>query len=365
MNRKRVILIVLVLAMLMAAIIAALVVRSARRPAPAPQSDAASAPAPAYGQRADVVHFANDIANRNHIPAEWVLRTLSSARQMTQIQTLALPPASSQQKKNWTAYRARFVEPQRIRAGLQFWSDNADALQRAEAQYGVPASIIVSVIGMETLYGKQMGNFRVLDALATLAFDFPKDHPRAEQRKQYFLGELEQFLIQTHKTDIAPSTLRGSYSGDMGLPQFMPSSWAEYGVDGNGDGKVNLWSAADASASVANYLQGHDWIAGLPAFFEVSIHSPPDQWSVLLNAGIKPSLTLEEMRLQGVEVPAFNANPATLLSLVELENGESKALQIAGTNNFAALTRYNPSRYYALAVIQLAGEIQKARDAAR
>ncbi len=174
-----------------------------------------------------------------------------------------LPPAAGKTAKNWRVYRSRFVEPVRIRAGLRFWQDNAETLARAERDYGVPAEVIVGIIGVETIYGQQMGSFRVMDALATLSFDFPDAHPRAAERRAFFQGELEQFLSLMDRSGTDPFSPRGSYAGAMGLGQFMPSSWVRWAVDYDGDGRIDLWnSPADAIGSVANYFKA---TAGRPA----------------------------------------------------------------------------------------------------
>lgn len=337
-------------------------------PAPAPAVSHGPAPATppatrALADRPEVRRFAEDMARRNGMDETAVRQMLASARIIRSVRTLVLPQALTPgARKNWTAYRTRFVEPVRVRAGVQFWQEHADALQRAQERFGVPASIIAGVIGMETLYGQQLGQFRVLDALATLAFDFPREHPRAEQRQQYFARELEEYLLTAREQRIAPDSLRGSHSGDMGLPQFMPSSWARYGVDFDGDGHIDLWSASDAIGSVANYLQGHGWIAGLPAHYEITHRGSAQELQRLLDAGIRPSFPQAELRDAGVDVDRQGDIPdGILLSLIALENGSSEPIHIAGTQNFLALTKYNPSRYYALAVIQLGQAIERAR----
>ena len=173
--------------------------------------------------------------------------------------------------RNWAAYRARFVEPVRIRAGVRFWNEHAATLARAEREYGVPAEIIAGILGVETLYGQHMGSFRVMDALATLAFDFPAAHPRAAERQAFFQGELEQLLSLADRTGTDPFALRGSYAGAMGLGQFMPSSWVRWAVDFDGDGRIDLFqSPADAIGSVANYFQAHGWVPGLPTHYALA-----------------------------------------------------------------------------------------------
>ena len=186
--------------------------------------------------------WVQDAAQRLQLDPIWVQNTLAQAQRLPSVERLVLPP-SSPTAKNWAAYRARFIEPIRIQAGLRFWQNHRSALERAEREYGVPASVIVGIIGVETLYGQNTGNFRILDALATLAFHFPSAHPRAAARQAFFQSELEQFLLLTSRSGADPLTIRGSYAGAMGLPQFMPSSWAKFAVDFDGDGRVDLFNS--------------------------------------------------------------------------------------------------------------------------
>ena len=177
------------------------------------------------------------------------------------------PPAGT--AKNWAAYRDRFVEPQRIAAGTRFWQDNAEWLQRAEERWGVPAQIIVGIVGVETFYGRITGNFRVLDVLATLSFDFPTGR---SDRSAFFRDELEAFLLLSRREGLDPTLPKGSFAGAMGLPQFMPSSINRYAVDFDGDGRIDLAnSTADVIGSVANYLAAFGWQRGMPTQYEVAV----------------------------------------------------------------------------------------------
>ena len=204
-----------------------------KKAAPVAAASAAAA-AVAYASRDDAMQLANDIAVRRDLPADWVRAQLSEARNLPVV-TRLMTPAGKTFVKNWTVYRSRFIDPVRIRAGASFWQANRQALERAEQQFGVPAEIIVGIIGVETIYGRNMGNFRVMDALATLTLDFPQSHPRAQARTDYFRGELEQVLVTANRTGSDPFALRGSYAGAMGLGQFMPTSWDKYAVDFDGD----------------------------------------------------------------------------------------------------------------------------------
>jgi len=185
-------------------------------------------------------------------------------------------PAPIGQPKNWQAYRARFVEPKRIAAGLAFWSQHADTLARAEKEYGVPAEIIVGILGVETLYGQNTGGFRVIDVLATLAFDYP-DTPNRAARMDYFKSELENALLFARESSIDPFSLKGSYAGAIGLPQFMPGSIRKYAVDYDGDGKIDLRNSPDdAIGSIASFLVQHGWHRGEPTVFPATVATPVD-----------------------------------------------------------------------------------------
>ncbi|WP_287983842.1 lytic murein transglycosylase B [Diaphorobacter sp.] len=314
-----------------------------------------------YAQRAQAMQFADDLAERRGLDREWVRQAIGQARLLPQVPRLVLPPARGT-PKNWAAYRARFVEPTRIRAGLRFWQDNAEALARAETQYGVPAEIIVGIIGVETLYGQHMGNLRVIDALATLAFDFPDAHPRAAERRAFFQRELEQFLTLMDRTGIDPHTPRGSYAGAMGLGQFMPTSWSRYAVDFDGDGRIDLWrSAQDAIGSVANYFVGHGWQSGMPTHYAVAFDAATLQLDALLAPDILPTFSVASMAAQGAHVQSEGAQHTGPLALVELQNGAEAPSYVAGTENFYAITRYNWSSYYAMAVIELGRAVAAAR----
>ena len=318
-----------------------------------------------YAERSEAMQWAADIAARRDLPLAWVQATLGQARFVPQVPRLMTPAAQST-AKNWNSYRSRFIDPVRIRAGVRFWQTHAATLARAEREYGVPAEIIVGIIGVETIYGQQMGNFRVIDALATLSFDFPQAHPRAAARTEYFRGELEQFLSLAHRAEIDPFALRGSYAGAMGLGQFMPSSWAKWAVDFEGNDHIDLFSSpADAIGSVANYFIAHGWKPAMATHYPVSLNATPEQMAELLAPDILPTFTTARMAELGAQVQGAGAAHSGPLALVELKNGDAAPLYIAGTENFYAITRYNWSSYYALAVIELGQEVLAARQAAR
>lgn len=331
-----------------------------RAAAVAATATAASAPAAAYASRDDAMLLAADIAARRDLPADWVRAQLSEARNLPVV-TRLMTPAGKTFVKNWTVYRSRFIDPVRIRAGMNFWQANRRALERAEQQFGVPAEIIVGIIGVETIYGRNMGNFRVMDALATLALDFPQTHPRAQARIDYFRGELEQVLVTANRNGSDPFALRGSYAGAMGLGQFMPTSWDKYAVDFDGDGRIDLFnSAADAIGSVANYFIGHGWKPGLPTAFTVEMRAQGENLATLLAPDINPTFTAAQMAERDVRVLGAEGYERPL-ALIELKNGSSGPTEyIAGTENFYAITRYNWSAFYALSVIELGREVHEA-----
>lgn len=323
----------------------------------------AAAQASTYGQRADALRWANDLAQQQGIDAAWLREQLGQARQLDQVRRLMTPPTGPKTTtaRSWQTYRSRFIDPVRIRAGMRFWQDNAAALERAQQVYGVPPEIVVGIIGVETIYGRNMGSFRVLDALATLAFDYPKSHPRLAERAAYFQGELAQFLSTAWSTRQDPTQARGSYAGAMGLGQFMPSSLARFGVDFDGDGKVDLYnSATDAIGSVANYFRGHGWVPGMPVRYGVAFNPNGADMATLLAPDIKPTFTAEQMMNLGAIPLDGGMRHTGPLALVELLNGEDAPTFVIGTDNFYAITRYNQSSYYAMAVYDLGQEVAAA-----
>ena len=318
-----------------------------------------------YSERTDALQFADDLAWRTGLDADWVMSTIGQARLLPRVPALMLPPVRVS-AKNWRAYRSRFIEPIRIRAGVRFWQQHSSALARAEREYGVPAEIIVGILGVETIYGQQMGNFRVLDALATLSFDFPSAHPRAMERRDFFRRELEQFLLMAQRHQIDPFEPLGSYAGAMGLPQFMPSSAASYAVDFDGDGQINLFaSTQDAIGSVANYFIAHGWKTGMAPIYPVEFDPERLDMPTLMAPDIRPTFTVAEMASHGALVQGRGAQHVGPLALIELQNGGDTPSYVAGTENFYAITRYNWSSYYAMAVIELGREVAAARAAKR
>jgi membrane-bound lytic murein transglycosylase B len=303
-----------------------------------------------YGQREDVMRFGAELAQRQGLDPAWVQARLAEARFVPNVAKFIMPPPAGT-AKNWAAYRSRFVEPKRIRSGLAFWRENEKWLQRAEETYGVPAEIIVGVIGVETIYGQQMGSFRVIDALATLSFDFPEGR---KNRSAFFRDELEQLFVLCHSGGVDPLALKGSYAGAMGMGQFMPSSWNKYAVDFDGDGRVDLHgNPADVIGSVAHYFAEFGWQRGVPTRFNVAVPVETADRAALLEPDILPSFTAQQFAQHGAGLPAAGREFIGPLALIELQNGDAAPSYVAGTANFYAITRYNWSSYYAMAVIDL------------
>ncbi|MFZ6771464.1 lytic murein transglycosylase B [Undibacterium sp. SXout7W] len=284
------------------------------------------------------------------------VRYTESARQL-------IKPAPPGRPKNWKAYRARFVEPYRIDAGLAFWDKYATTLARAEQTYGVPAEIIVGLIGVETIFGKNTGNYRVMDALTTLAFDYPET-PTRVARMDFFKTELENMLLMARESKVDPFAFKGSYAGAIGWPQFMPSSIRQYAVDFDGDGVINLTdSAIDAIGSVANYLAVHGWKKNLPIAFPATLVATNDQLATLntaLGQGLHATYSLQD--ISALASTANSEAPNNILyGLADLQNGNDPTEYWLVTDNFFAITYYNRSYFYAMSVVDLGRTISAAR----
>jgi membrane-bound lytic murein transglycosylase B len=325
-------------------------------------ANAVQSQGPLYATRTEAMQFADDLASRRDLDPAWVREAIGQSRYIPTVSRLMQPPTTPF-VKNWRVYRSRFIDPIRIAAGVRFWQANQQALERAEKEYGVPAEIIVGIIGVETIYGRDTGSFRVMDALSTLAFDFPADHPRATERSEYFKSEIEQFLTLESRRGATPSEaleIQGSYAGAMGMPQFMPSSWIKYAVDFDGDGTIDLWnSPADVIGSVANYFKTFNWQPGMPTHYPVSFDASRLDMDALMAPDILPTFSVASFTAKGavLEGPALQ-HPGPL-ALIELLNGPDAPSYVAGTENFYAITRYNWSSYYAMAVIELGREVKQ------
>ncbi len=335
-------------------------------PAPTPLSVAAQ---PAHGmkpgryaERADVREWLQSQTRPGAPLAGWNEAELLALLGQAQYQPRAaqfILPAPPGQAKDWATYRDRFVEPRRLQAGLQFWEQHAEALARAQDQYGVPAEIVMGILGVETFYGQIMGNFRVLDALATLAFDFPGGR---SDRTPFFREQLVEFLLLARQEGREPFSFKGSFAGAMGFGQFMPSSWRSYAVDFDGDGHIDLVGhPADAIGSVAHFLARHGWQAGLATHVYTEPPADAAERARLLAPDIDPTWGAATLEAAGLKQPLPHPGP---WALVQLENGGvAPHTYVLGSRNFYVLTRYNRSAYYALAVITLGERLAQLRKA--
>lgn len=314
----------------------------------------AANPAPAHWHE-QLKEFEGELQAAADLPSAWVRRILSQVSYNAKAKRLMTPARNARSTvPDWQQYRARLVTTARIDAGLQFWRQHGNVLEQVAQRTGVPADVIVGIIGIETFYGRNTGDIRVLDALATLAFDYPQNHPRAQERAKYFRQELEQFLRLCLEHKLDPLALRGSFAGALGIPQFMPSNWILYGEDQNRDGRVDLLNTpADAIASVANYLRAHGWKPGVPAWYPIMLTADEQGLQTLLKPDILPTFDVQGMAQLGAHLGHTGRDHSGLLALVKLRNGPREPEYIAGTENFYAVTRYNQSSYYALAVLEL------------
>lgn len=262
-----------------------------------------------------------------------------------------MAPAPAQLTPNWAAYRSRFVNTRRIDRGVQFWQTYASDIARAEQQFGVPAEIIVAIIGVETEYGRNMGSFSVLNALATIGF-------YGERRREFFQAELEQYLLLARENQLDLAGTRGSFAGAMGIPQFMPSSQRRWGVDFDGDGRIDLrHSPTDAIGSVGNFLKSHGWITGQVAVVNVQPPSPfPEAFE---KVDIKPGISMNAFQEAGFSFQS-NLPSNTPATLVTLSTPNEPNRYWLGLQNYYVITRYNRSAAYAMSVIELGAAIRDA-----
>jgi len=250
----------------------------------------------------------------------------------------------------WPRYRAKFLTPDNISKGIDFWRRYGKVLRRAQARYGVPPEYVVAIIGVETRYGGYLGKHRVIDALATLAFDYPR-------RSKFFTGELESFLIMARDEGLDPFRPKGSYAGAMGLGQFMPSSFHRWAVDFDGNGRRDLWNPVDTIGSVANYFASHGWRKGEP----VAVRASANGAGVgVMKTGFDTSYSLAALRRNGIAVTAGLDGKARV-SLIKLDAAGGYQYWL-GLKNFYVITRYNHSSYYAMAVHQLARALRSRRS---
>ncbi len=311
-----------------------------------PGSQAAPA-VPSFADDAQVIAFARDLEQRHGFNADELLGQFAQTRPNDKVLQLIKPPASPLQR-SWERYRPRFLNDRRIDGGVRFWRAHEATLARASALYGVPPEVIVAIIGVETEYGANTGSFRVLEALATLAFHYPR-------RADFFRTELEQFLLLARENNQSPLAVKGSFAGAIGIPQFMPGSQRRYAVDFDGDNKVDLaGSVEDAIGSVARFLEQHGWQAGQPVAQPAMLSgSPNPAW---IEAGIRPTLPAGQLKAQGV---VSDIDEAATVALIDLVSPGRETEYWLGYENFYVITRYNRSSFYAMSVFQLAEEIRR------
>jgi membrane-bound lytic murein transglycosylase B len=315
---------------------------------------ALAAASPALAQRPlrpEIESFIDEMAMKHAFDRPSLRRIFRQAQPRPAVIRAISTPGTA---RPWHEFRALYIEERRIAGGIEFWRQNAATLARARREYGVPEEIIVATIGVETVYGRNIGRFKVLEALSMLAFDYP---PRAP----LFRAELEEFLLLVRETGFDALGTRGSYAGAMGIPQFLPSSYRKYAVDFDGDGRPDLWrSAADAIGSVANYYRAFGWQTD--AAIAVEVQAAGGKVESVLEEGIKPHASIAELRRRGI-VPLAPVDEETLAALVQVE-AESGPQHWLGLQNFYVITRYNRSVNYALVVHELARELRaRMRDA--
>ena len=306
-----------------------------------------------FANNPNAQQFIDKMVNKHGFDRQQLQEILSQAKRLdsvlrlmdNQAPTTSVKPPSGPNGA-WLRYRKKFITPDNVQNGVVFWNQYEDALNRAWQVYGVPPEIIVGIIGVETRWGRVMGKTRILDALATLSFNYPR-------RAEYFSGELETFLLMARDEQDDPLNLKGSFAGAMGYGQFMPSSYKQYAVDFSGDGHINLWDPVDAIGSVANYFKAHGWVKG-------------DQVAVMANGqapglpnGFKTKYSISQLAAAGLtpQQPLGNHQQASLLRL-DVGTGYQYWY---GLPNFYTITRYNHSTPYAMAVWQLGQAVALAR----
>lgn len=294
-----------------------------------------------------VQQFIDEMVKSHDFDRQQLETLFAQAKKRDDILKAISRPAES---KAWYEYRPIFLQPKRIQGGVEFWKQNAELLAKTEKEFGVDAAVIVAIIGVETRYGANTGSYRVIDALSTLAFDYPP-------RSKFFRSELEQFLILSKEEQVDPASAKGSYAGAMGYGQFIPSSYRHYAVDFDKDGKRDLWdSLEDIIGSVANYFHQHHWKPGEPVASKVISDKPVPE--SLISKSLKPAEKASHFFAAGIDVsPPLPADmPAALLKLEQRDGPEYWLV----SHNFYVITRYNRSPLYAMAVFQLSEAIRDA-----
>ncbi|MDR2209344.1 MAG: lytic murein transglycosylase B [Azoarcus sp.] len=307
-----------------------------------------------FTTREDVTAFIEEIAARNELDPAPIYVALSRASYLPRVIELIKPP-TKRGARSWKRYRSQFLGHTHIEAGLKAWTQYESELRQAEKQYGVPPEIVLAILGVETIYGRNTGSFETLSALATLAFDYP---PRAD----LFRGELESLFLLARDQKRDPASYTGSYAGAIGWPQFLPSSILRFAVDFDGSGKIDFDSdAVDAIGSIANYLREHGWAAGAPIAVRVRL-TPGADPVPLIEAGIEPRLSQTQLQEAGIRPLTGSLRPNDEAAFVDLETPGADTEYWLGYRNFYAITRYNRSSFYAMAVFQLADALRTAHN---
>ncbi len=308
-----------------------------------------------YASRADVQEFIDTVVIEHGVPRGWAERVLASGRRSEQAERL-MTPTLTPPPRDWTRYRARALDESRLRSATAFQQSHRRTLSRADDDFGVPAEIVVAIIGIETFFGRVMGTFRTLDVLLTLAFDYPR-------RAAFYRGELAHFLVLAHQGHIDALKQTGSFAGAIGLPQFMPSSIRSYALDYDGDGRIDLArSAVDAIGSVANYLQRQGWQRELPVMFDaIANEAIADQ----LGRGIVAAHSWADVAELGVRIDGYLA-PDTKVVLLDLpylpDDGGANVAYRIGTANLSTILHYNRSYFYGAAVAEFAAALRARAD---
>ena len=305
-----------------------------------------TAKAPTFADDPAAIEFARDLEMRHGFKADELISQFAQTHPNATVLKLIKPPTSPLQR-SWERYRPRFLNERRIDRGVSFWQENSGQLAKASAIYGVPEEIIVAIIGVETEYGRNMGGFRVFEALSTLAFNYPR-------RAEFFRTELEQFLLLARENNLDPLAVKGSFAGAIGIPQFMPGSQRRYAVDFDGDQRIDLGNSVDdAIGSVGRFLEQHGWQAGQAIAVPASTTGTPP--SELIEAGLRPSFKVADLAAKGVSATTDQQASAALIDLVSPGRETEYWL---GFENFYVITRYNRSSFYAMSVFQLGEEIR-------
>jgi membrane-bound lytic murein transglycosylase B len=307
-----------------------------------------------YAGRPEVQAFVDELAQRHGFVKTELKRVFSRVQRVDPVLEAIARPA--ERVKSWEEYRALLITERRVAEGVEFWKKYRRTLERAERKYGVPPQYVAAIIGVETFYGRNTGNWRVVDALTTLAFDYP---PRAG----FFRSELESYLLMTRDAGVDVFSVRGSYAGAIGIPQFMPSSARHYAVDFDGNGRIDLQkSRSDSIGSVANFLKVHGWQRDADVLLDARVTG--EGWRAYADGRLEPKHSMTELRQAGIEFDSPEPAGASG-ALIELASAERPSDYRVGLRNFYVITRYNRSAFYAAAVADLARELKKGYDLGR